>query len=239
MLKAVILAAGRGTRMGEVTATLPKPMVTVRGKPVLEWIIEGLRDKAGVRDFFLVVGWQGSVIRDHFGDGMGRGVQIAYGEQRVQDGTGRAPELAQAWVGDSPFFLSYGDILVDADEYAVIARSFQGVDGVISVREGEDLSKGGAVLLDPEDRMVDLIEKGAFATPPPNAYYNAGIYIFTPPIFEHTQALQKSARGEYELTDAVRAWVQNGARVQGVRLQRSWADVRDKVILEQLNHTTP
>src|SRR5208282_5400633 len=98
-MKAVILAAGKGTRMGDLTANLPKPMVLVEGKPVLEHILVGLRDEAGIRDFFIVTGWCGHVIRGHFGDGGPWGVNISYGEQVVQDGTGKAPELAKEWIG--------------------------------------------------------------------------------------------------------------------------------------------
>ena len=65
--KAVLLAAGRGTRMRELTNDLPKPMLQVRGKPVLQHIIEGLR-AAGVQDFCIVVGWRAEVVRDYFGD---------------------------------------------------------------------------------------------------------------------------------------------------------------------------
>jgi hypothetical protein len=67
--KAVILAAGKGTRMGDLTASLPKPMVQVEGKPVLEHIIEGLRDAAKITELFIVTGWCGHVIRDYFGNG--------------------------------------------------------------------------------------------------------------------------------------------------------------------------
>ena len=68
-MKAVILAAGKGTRMGELTAHVPKPMKEVEGKPILQHIVEGLRDAAGVRDFFIVIGWCGHVITNRFGDG--------------------------------------------------------------------------------------------------------------------------------------------------------------------------
>jgi len=77
--KAVILAAGKGTRMGDLTANLPKPMVQVEGKPVLEHIVEGLRDEAKITEFFIITGWCGKVIRDHFGDGKRWNVRITYG----------------------------------------------------------------------------------------------------------------------------------------------------------------
>jgi len=232
-MKAVILAAGKGTRMGELTATVPKPMKEVEGKPILQHIVEGLRDAAGVRDFFIVIGWCGHVITDHFGDGSKFGVRMTYGEQKVQDGTGKAPELAREWVGSDKFVLTYGDILIrPPTDYARLAEAFR-EDGVIAVKDGEDLTKGGAVVLDQDGFMIDLVEKAAVT--PPNAYYNAGIYLFKPRIFEFTARLQKSPRGEYELTDALKASVAAGDKLRGVTLTSKWADVRDPGVLAELN----
>ena len=237
-MKAVILAAGKGTRMGELTAQRPKPMMEVEGKPVLEHIVEGLRDEAGIVDFFIITGWYGQVIRDHFGDGSRWRVKIAYGEQTVQDGTGKAADPARGWVGADGFLLTYGDILLrPPTDYARLVAAFQedGVDGVIAVKGGEDLTKGGAVILDDAGFMTDLVEKGARAEVPPNAYYNAGIYLLTPRIFDYTARLEKSPRGEYEFTDALKASVRAGDRLRGVQLQKAWADVRDPGVLAELN----
>ena len=110
-MKAVILAAGKGTRMRELTNELPKPMLRVSGKPILEHIVAGVV-AAGVREIFIVTGWRADVIENHFGDGKKFGAHISFGRQLVQDGTGKAPELAKDFVGDSPFLLTYGDILV-------------------------------------------------------------------------------------------------------------------------------
>src|SRR5262245_61942331 len=111
--KAVVLAAGRGTRMRELTAELPKPMIVVRGKPVLQHIVEGLRD-GGIRDFLIIVGYRAEAVRDFFGDGSRYNVGIQYKTQTVQDGTGRVVELARDFVEHRPFILAYGDILVDS-----------------------------------------------------------------------------------------------------------------------------
>jgi NDP-sugar pyrophosphorylase family protein len=236
-MKAVILAAGRGTRMGELTTDLPKPMLEVDGKPVLERIVEGLRDEAGIADFFIITGWCGHVIREHFGNGSRWKVQIDYGEQAVQDGTGKAPELAKEWVGADRFLLTYGDILLrPPTDYKLLVEAFQ-EDGVIAVKKvkDEELAKGGAVVLDARDFMIDLVEKGGSDQIPKNAYYNAGIYLLTPRIFTYTAALKKSPRNEYEFTDALKALVTSGARLRGVTLQRDWADVRDPSVLAELN----
>jgi NDP-sugar pyrophosphorylase family protein len=235
-MKAVILAAGKGKRMGELTEDTPKPMLEVDGKPVLEHIVEGLRDVAGIHDFFLIIGWCGHVIHDHFGDGKRWGVRISYGEQKVQDGTGKAPELAREWVGADRFFLMYGDILLrPPTDYALLVAAFK-EDGVLAVKDGENLTKGGAVVLDGDGFMIDLVEKGTGSQIPPNAFYNAGIYLLTPRIFDYTSKLEKSPRGEYEFTDALKAGVKAGSRLRGVTLRREWADVRDPSVLAELNN---
>src|SRR5204863_7686191 len=82
--KAVLLAAGRGTRMRELTADLPKPMIKVRGKPILLHIVEGLQ-AAGVRDFLIIVGYQAETVREYFGDGTCFDLHIKYATQVVQD----------------------------------------------------------------------------------------------------------------------------------------------------------
>src|SRR5947209_12682017 len=110
--KAALLAAGRGTRMREMTADLPKPMLEVRGKPVLQHIVEGLRT-AGVADFLIIVGYRADAVQNFFGDGSRYNIAIQYATQVVQDGTGRVIELARNFVAESPLVLSYGDILVD------------------------------------------------------------------------------------------------------------------------------
>jgi NDP-sugar pyrophosphorylase family protein len=236
-MKAVILAAGKGTRMGELTAELPKPMLPIKGKPVLEHIVEGLRDEAAITEIFIITGWRGQVIRSHFGDGSRWRVSIAYGEQVVQDGTGKAPEAAKEWIGSDKFLLTYGDILLSPPtDYKLLAESFR-EDGVIAVKKvsNEELSKGGAVVLNEQGFMTQLVEKAPVDQIPKNAFYNAGIYLLKPDIFTFTAKLEKSPRNEYEFTDALRALVQSGARLRGVTLQREWADVRDPSVLAELN----
>src|SRR5207248_11278810 len=114
--KAVLLAAGRGTRMRELTAELPKPMIKVRERPILLHIVEGLR-AAGIKDFLIIVGYHGDAVRSYFGDGTCFGLQNKYATQVVQDGTGRVVDLARDFAGQSPCVLSYGDILVDPINY--------------------------------------------------------------------------------------------------------------------------
>src|SRR5215831_8007292 len=231
--RAVILAAGCGTRMRELTAELPKPMIEVRGKPVLQHIVEGLRN-AGIRDCLIVVGYRADAVRDFFGDGSRYKVAIQYKTQTVQDGTGRVVDLAQDFVDNRPFILAYGDILVDASNYKRGVAFQDDVEAFLTVTRGEDVSKGGAVFLDDKMHLVDLREKPKPGEPT-SPWYNAGLYAFRPSIFGFTAKLKPSPRGEYELTDAIRELAQSGKKVKALELSGEWADVRDPEILARLN----
>ena len=235
MNKAVVLAAGRGTRMRELTADLPKPMIGVRGKPVLQHIFEGLRD-AGIREFLIVVGYHGDTVRNFLGDGSRYDIAIQYATQTVQDGTGRVVDLARDFVGHSPFVLSYGDILVDPSNYKHVVDLPEHVEAIITVTRGEDVSKGGAVFVNKQMELVDIREKSNVREE--TNWYNAGLYVFRPSIFEFTANLQPSRRGEYELTDAIRALAQSGKKVKALKLTGEWADVRDPEVLARLNRTS-
>ena len=245
-MKAVILAAGKGTRMRELTNELPKPMLRVQDRPILEHIVAGIL-AAGVRDIFIVTGWRAEVIENHFGDGKKFGVRIAFGRQVVQDGTGKAPEAAKEFVGDSPFLLTYGDILVPPATYPQMIRRFGEGDfaGVITVTRGEDVTKGGLNFFDEQFCLKRLVEKPSseqleelrregWLKPEAPVWYNAGIYIFRPALFGFTARLQKSPRGEYELTDAISAMVAGRQKLAGLEIQGRWVDVRDPEVLARL-----
>jgi UDP-N-acetylglucosamine diphosphorylase / glucose-1-phosphate thymidylyltransferase / UDP-N-acetylgalactosamine diphosphorylase / glucosamine-1-phosphate N-acetyltransferase / galactosamine-1-phosphate N-acetyltransferase len=231
--KAVVLAAGRGIRMRELTADLPKPMIKVRGKPVLQHIVEGLRD-ARIRDFLIVVGYHADAVQNFFGDGSRYDIAIHYTTQTVQDGTGRVVNLARDFVGGSPFVLSYGDILVDPSNYKRVVDVPDNAEAIVTVTRGEDIRKGGAVFLNKQMELVDIREKSK--TGGATSWYNAGIYAFRPSIFEFTAKLKPSPRGEYELTDAIRALAESGKKVKALELTGEWADVRDPEVLARLNH---
>ena len=207
-------------------------MIPVRGKPILLHIIEGLRS-AGVERVQIIVGYKAEVVRDFFGNGSAFGVAVEYATQVVQDGTGRVVELSHEFVGDKPFVLSYGDILVAPANYSKLT-TLEDSEALISVKRNEaEMAKGGCVVVDDQMCLTDLIEKPEGK--PPSPWYNAGVYSFKPSIFEFTARLQRSPRGEFELTDAIRGLGQASGRVRAVELSGDWADVRDPEVLAQLN----
>ena len=245
-MKAVILAAGKGTRMKELTKELPKPMLEVEGKPILQHIVEGVVS-AGVAEICIITGWQAETIEDYFGDGADFGVRIEYARQLVQDGTGKAPELAKGFVGDDDFLLTYGDILVKPETYAAMRRKFDEGDyqGLLTVTGSEDVTQGGLMFFDDDFVLTRLVEKPTaeqvealrnegWLKPGEPAWYNAGIYIFRPSLFEHTARLEKSPRGEYELTDALSAMINADEKIAGLEIAGRWVDVRDPGVLASL-----
>jgi UDP-N-acetylglucosamine diphosphorylase / glucose-1-phosphate thymidylyltransferase / UDP-N-acetylgalactosamine diphosphorylase / glucosamine-1-phosphate N-acetyltransferase / galactosamine-1-phosphate N-acetyltransferase len=231
--KAVLLAAGKGTRMKELTNDIPKPMLPVQGKPILLHIVEGLR-AAGVTRVLIVVGYRAEVVREFFGDGSAHGLSVEYTVQEVQDGTGRVVELARDFAGSDPFVLSYGDILVSPENYHRLV-ALGDAEALVSVKHNPgEIAKGGAVFVNERFELTDLREKPAPGEPT-SPWYNAGVYAFRPSIFDFTARLEKSPRGEYELTDAIRALAQSGRLVQAFELKGDWADVRDPAVLAELN----
>ncbi len=247
-MKAVILAAGKGTRMKDLTNELPKPMLKVQGTPILEHILLGLKS-AGVREIFIVTGWRAESIESYFGDGARWGVKISYGRQLIQDGTGKAPELAKEFVGASPFILTYGDILVKPETYGRMIKRYNEdyFSGVVTVTGSEDVTKGGLFFFDekfclehlvekPSPAELDQLRRDARLKTGETAWYNAGIYIFRPSLFEHTVKLEKTSRGEYELTDAIVGLIQTHHPLAGLKIEGRWVDVRDPEVLARLEN---
>jgi dTDP-glucose pyrophosphorylase len=245
-MKAVILAAGKGKRMGELTGEFPKPMLRVQGRPILEHILDGLL-AAGIRQVCIVTGWQAESIEQHFGDGGRWRAEICFARQVVPDGTGKAADPARGFVGAEPFLLTYGDILVRPETYRYMLDRFAqgGFAGVITVTAGEDVTKGAINCFDgdfclqrivekPSPAQIEALRREGWLKPGDPAWYNAGIYIFEPLLFDYTARLVKSPRGEYELTDAVAAMVADGHRIGGLEIAGRWVDVRDPAVLAAL-----
>ncbi len=224
-MKAVLLAAGKGTRMQRLTAFRPKPMLELCGKPMLEHIIVALRD-SGIEEFVLITGYLAEVVESYFQDGKRWGVRIGYVRQPVQNGTGAAFRLAREHVGERPFVAGFGDIIVSLNNYSRLIRSFLQLscEALISLNWVEDPYQGASVYLDETDAVIDIIEK-----PPKGSsashWNNAGLMIFDPLLFAYTAKLKPSPRGEYELTGAIKAMVSDKHRVRGFKLDGFWSDV--------------
>jgi len=219
MRKAVILAAGRGTRMGTLTEELPKPMLPLAGRPILEHVIERLRT-AGFSRFAVVVGYRHEVIEEHFA-----GQAIEFLRQEKTDGTARATLLAQEFVGNEDFLLTFGDILCESSDYAAMAEKMDRdpkADAVGAVRWTEDPWQGAAVYEESGvvRKIIEKPAKGSSST----HWNSAGIYCFRSKVFDELQRVPLSPRGEYELTSAVESLV-DSSRVLIHSLDGVWRDI--------------
>ncbi len=114
-MQAVIMAGGKGTRLTPITKDeIPKPMVPILGRPLLEWQIEALK-RNGIDDICLIIGHLGKKIKKYFGDGKAFDVQVSYIEEKEPLGTAGAFYYLKKWLTESSFFLIFGDVFFDID----------------------------------------------------------------------------------------------------------------------------
>ena len=181
-MKAVILAAGRGERLRPLTDKIPKPMLKVRGKPILEWAIDLLK-QYGVREFFMNLHHLPVAIQSYFGKGARWGVDIHYIVEESLHGTAGAVKLFEPWLRNETFLVYYGDNFTDFNLEKLIDfhRAKKGI-GAVAFTEWENVSCSGIAELDATGRIKRFVEKpaagGAFSH-----LVNAGVYILEPEIF--------------------------------------------------------
>jgi NDP-sugar pyrophosphorylase family protein len=220
--KAIVLAAGRGTRMGALTEELPKPMLPIEGRPMLEHIVLRLRE-AGIDRILIVVGYRRELIEAHFASGF---PEVSFVVQEVVEGTASAVRLGRDFVGPDAFLLTFGDILCGARNYMGIADSLtrNAASAVLGVKYADDPWQGAAVYADAAGTVSEMIEKpprGSSST----HWNSAGLYAFTPEIFGEIDTAPRSERGEYEITTAIRQLIARGRPVRMFEMDGAWRDV--------------
>jgi UDP-N-acetylglucosamine diphosphorylase / glucose-1-phosphate thymidylyltransferase / UDP-N-acetylgalactosamine diphosphorylase / glucosamine-1-phosphate N-acetyltransferase / galactosamine-1-phosphate N-acetyltransferase len=233
MPKAVILAAGRGTRMQDLTIGAPKPMLNAGGRPILERLLERLME-AGYSQALIVTGYRAESIEDYFRDYR---FPLHFLRQSPIDGTATAALLARQFVGRDDFLLTFGDILADAPCYGAILdklRREPGAEALLGVREVDDPYRGAAVYQDPDGRVTRIVEK------PPQGqsttrWNSAGIYAVRPSLFDELERVPKSSRGEYELTSAISQLIEKGKLLRIFPIEGRWRDIGRPEDLEAEN----
>ena len=220
--RAVLLAAGRGSRLGALTENFPKGLIEVGGSPILHRIIAGLAD-ANVSDITVITGHAAAALESATGGGDRWGVKLTFLRQRDLDGTARALTLAREQLAGESFFMGWADVAVEAANYRQVIET-AGSESAIAVNSVEDPSAGGAVYVDADFRVTRIVEK-----PPPGTsttpWNNAGLVVLTPQIWPFVERLAPSARGEYELPEAMAAFVEARNLVRAVPIEGPWFDV--------------
>lgn len=211
-LQAVIMAGGFGTRLRPLTESTPKPMLPVRGRPVLEHIIEQLRD-TGIRQVSVTTHYQAEKISDHFGDGAAFGVHINYVREDVPLGTGGALGLLKR--PDEPLLVINGDILTRVDFRAMhMFHQENHADLTIGVRRYEVKVPYGVIDCDSVN-VVGLREK-----PDLDFFVNAGIYLLEPEVLDYIPSNQ-----HLNMTDLVLRLIETRKSVVGYPICEYWLDI--------------
>ena len=224
-MNAVLLAAGEGIRLMPVTATRPKHLIKVGGKPILQFCLEAIK-KAGLTEVIIVTHYMGDAIRQYFDDGKTLGLAISYVEQPVVLGTGNATSVVEPFVNDD-FALIYGDLLFGQDAVKDVLQLYnhEKTDAVMGVVPVDKPESYGIIELDEHKKVKRIVEKPVSGKAPSNLA-NAGVYVFSHNIFGHIKKIKPSIRNEIELTDAVTLLAKEGKTVLAVELSKDdWFDV--------------
>jgi glucose-1-phosphate thymidylyltransferase len=238
-LKGLILSGGAGTRLRPITHTSAKQLVPVANKPVLFYGIEALVD-AGVKEIGIIIAPEtGGEIREAAGDGSAFGAEITYIVQDKPAGLAHAVLTAEEFIGDAPFVMYLGDNLL-RDGIRGLVSTFRADEphALILLTPVDDPQSYGVAELDGE-RIVRLIEK---PKDPPSNLALVGVYLFTSAIFEAARSLEPSWRGEYEITEAIQALIDDGHKVQSEVVRGWWKDTgqladmleANRLVLEEL-----
>ncbi len=195
-MKAVILAAGEGVRMKPLTDDKPKALVELKGRPLLQHVLESLQ-KAGAREAVIVIGFKGEEVEKRFGKKFGK-MRLSYVWQRIAMGTAHALLQAEGKTGKR-FFVAYCDVIVQPALWKKLARA-KGFDAVIALRREQRPERFGVALVSGK-KLQQIVEKPEGKIE--SDLVNAGAYLFTEKIFDVLKKTKMSHRGEFELTDSI------------------------------------
>ena len=193
-MKALLLAAGEGTRLRPLTYQIPKPLIDVCGRPIVQYSLEQVKDS--VDEFILVVGYKADQIKAHFGNEF-KGVKMSYVIQEEQLGTGHAVNCAREHLeGEDRFVLLMGDNIYSKKD----VHSCMDEDGLcLLASEVKEPRKFGIVVTDGQGYVRQIIEK---PDNPPSNLANTALYVLGGKIFNEIDKLKKSERGEFDLPEA-------------------------------------
>jgi glucose-1-phosphate thymidylyltransferase len=220
-LKGLILSGGKGTRLRPITHTSAKQLVPVANKPVLFYAIEAMAD-AGIEKVGIIIAPEtGEEIRDAAGDGSRFGVELTYILQDEPAGLAHAVLTAEPYLGDSPFVMYLGDNLLQGGiEDLVASFRYHEPDALILLTQVPDPEAYGVAELS-DGAVVRLVEK---PREPRSDLALVGVYMFTSGVHAAAKAIEPSARGELEITDAIQHLVDAGKRVEPHIVKGWWKD---------------
>ncbi|AKH97392.1 UTP--glucose-1-phosphate uridylyltransferase AglF [Halanaeroarchaeum sulfurireducens] len=221
-MKAVVLAAGEGTRLRPLTEDKPKGMVEVDGKPILTHAFEQLAE-LGADELVVVVGYLKERIIEYYGDEFAD-IPITYAHQREQKGLAHALLTVEEHIDDD-FMLMLGDNIFQANLEDVVRRQREErADAAFLVEEvdWDEASRYGVCDTNKYGEVTDVVEK---PEDPPSNLVMTGFYTFSPAIFHAAHLVQPSNRGEYEISEAIDLLIQSGRTIDAIGIDGWRIDV--------------
>jgi dTDP-glucose pyrophosphorylase len=231
MTTAVVLAAGRGTRLGSLTEQVPKAMVEIGNKPILERIVDDIV-ASGLREIVFVIGHLGDIIRSHFGERDSRGATFQYVEQRYLNGTGGALQLAEP-LTPADFIVVFADSFFTPNTIArIVMSNWRNAIGAIRV---DNPQRYGILETTLENRILAVAEKPA---DPKSNLAIAGIYKLQADSWKYIRKIKPSPRGELELPDAVSSMIDDGFEFGAIEIP-FMADIGTPEELKRVRRLVP
>jgi glucose-1-phosphate thymidylyltransferase len=221
-MKALVLSGGAGTRLRPFSYSMPKQLIPVANKPVLEHVIENITD-AGITEIGVIVGERSADIMSVLGDGSHLGVTITYIRQDQPLGLAHCVVLAREFIGDDDFVMYLGDNMLPGG-IAALAKVFKAErpDAQLVVHKVPDPSLFGVAELGQDGTVLRVVEKPCR---PRSDLALVGVYFFTQAIHRAVDAIRPSARGELEITDAIQWMITRGAEVRVTEYGDYWRDI--------------
>ena len=211
----VILAAGKGDRIKPLSLDVPKPLLPVCNKPIMQYQLEDMIS-LGIKDYIFVVGHLKEKIREYFGNGSSWGVNVRYVEQKEKLGIAHAVGQLETYL-DGPFMLFLGDIFIVPKNLHKMVELFRKKEAsaILAVKKENDpdsIKKNFTVVLEePAGRVKRVIEKPRYLS---TNLKGCGIYLFNPAIFDAIRCTPRTAmRDEYEITTAIQMLIDDGCSV--------------------------
>ncbi|MBI2547528.1 MAG: glucose-1-phosphate thymidylyltransferase [Candidatus Aenigmarchaeota archaeon] len=224
-MKGLILAGGHGTRLRPITHTSNKHLIPLANKPMLYYAIETLRN-AGIKDIGIIVGHTPQriqEIKDAIGDGSKFGVSVTYIEQDAPRGLAHAIGVAKEYLtsnnADGKFVVHLGDNIIKGGIKKYVEKfSEPGIDSLILLKSIQNPNRFGVAEIK-NGKIVRLVEKPQI---PPSDLAMVGVYMLNSSIFDSIEKLKPSARGEYEITEAVQGVIDSGKNVHHEIIDAEW-----------------
>jgi len=223
-MKAVILAAGIGTRLHPVIGDIPKSLIKFNGRPLVEYAIDALKEN-GVTDFIFIVNYMKELFFEHFGDGKKFGVNIEYVvQQNPKGGTADSVGQAKNKISEGKFFVVYSDNAFDPEIVRDVMEKESDYDGVLCGKEMEEVSQYGTFRIE-GDLVKEIAEK---SSNPPSKIVFTGLMILPKDIFLAIDETPLSVRGEKELTTSISMLAKRGYSFGYVAEKKFWMDPRNE-----------